>query len=204
MAFWGAPIDDPGHAKRSVVAALSMIKELEKLKVSFDERGWPPLSIGIGLSTGPMSVGDMGSDVRRAYTVMGDAVNLGSRLEGLTRIYGTWILLPEATVNECDGIVFREIDRVKVKGKDEPITIFEPLGLEGEVASALLEEVSDWQLVLQAYRSREFLEALAKLKLLRSQWGDKPMYDWLETTCQDCIDNPPAKDWVAVTKFDTK
>jgi len=204
MAFWGAPIDDPLHAKRSVVAALSMIKELEKLKVSFVERDWPPLSIGIGLSTGPMSVGDMGSDVRRAYTVMGDAVNLGSRLEGLTRVYGTWILLPEATVNECDGVVFREIDRVKVKGKDEPITIFEPLGLEGEVASALLEEVSDWQLALQAYRSREFLEALAKLKLLRSQWGDKPMYDWLETTCQDCIENPPAKDWVAITKFDTK
>ena len=204
MAFWGAPIDDHGHAKRSVVAALSMIKELEKLKVSFVERDWPPLSIGIGLSTGPMSVGDMGSDVRRAYTVMGDAVNLGARLEGLTRIYGTWILLPEATVNECDGVVFREIDRVKVKGKDEPITIFEPLGLEGEVASALLEEVSGWQLALQAYRSREFLEALAKLKLLRSQWGDKPMYDWLETACQDCIDNPPAKDWVAVTKFDTK
>ena len=204
MAFWGAPIDDPLHAKRSVVAALSMIKELEKLKVSFVERDWPPLSIGIGLSTGPMSVGDMGSDVRRAYTVMGDAVNLGSRLEGLTRVYGTWILLPEATVNECDGVVFREIDRVKVKGKDEPITIFEPLGLEGEVASALLEEVSGWQLALQAYRSREFLEALAKLKLLRSQWGDKPMYDWLETTCQDCIENPPAKDWVAITKFDTK
>ena len=204
MAFWGAPIDDPLHAKRSVVAALSMIKELEKLKVSFDERGWPPLSIGIGLSTGPMSVGDMGSDVRRAYTVMGDAVNLGSRLEGLTRVYGTWILLPEATVNECDGVVFREIDRVKVKGKDEPITIFEPLGLEGEVASALLEEVSGWQVALQAYRSREFVEALAKLKLLRSQWGDKPMYDWLETTCQDCIDNPPAEDWVAITKFDTK
>ena len=204
MAFWGAPIDDPLHAKRSVVAALSMIKELENLKVSFVERGWPPLSIGIGLSTGPMSVGDMGSDVRRAYTVMGDAVNLGSRLEGLTRVYGTWILLPEATVNECDGVVFREIDRVKVKGKDEPITIFEPLGLEGEVASALLEEVSGWQLALQAYRSREFLEALAKLNLLRSQWGDKPMYDWLETACQDCIDNPPAKDWVAVTKFDTK
>jgi len=204
MAFWGAPIDDPLHAKRSVVAALSMIKELEKLKVSFVERDWPPLSIGIGLSTGPMSVGDMGSDVRRAYTVMGDAVNLGSRLEGLTRVYGTWILLPEATVNECDGVVFREIDRVKVKGKDEPITIFEPLGLEGEVASALLEEVSGWQLALQAYRSREFLEALAKLKLLRSQWGDKPMYDWLETTCQDCIESPPAKDWVAITKFDTK
>ena len=204
MAFWGAPIDDPLHAKRSVVAALSMIKELENLKVSFVERDWPPLSIGIGLSTGPMSVGDMGSDVRRAYTVMGDAVNLGSRLEGLTRVYGTWILLPEATVNECDGVVFREIDRVKVKGKDEPITIFEPLGLEGEVASALLEEVSGWQLALQAYRSREFLEALAKLKLLRSQWGDKPMYDWLETACQDCIDNPPAKDWVAITKFDTK
>ena len=204
MAFWGAPIDDHGHAKRSVVAALSMIKELENLKVSFVERGWPPLSIGIGLSTGPMSVGDMGSDVRRAYTVMGDAVNLGARLEGLTRIYGTWILLPETTVNECDGIVFREIDRVKVKGKDEPITIFEPLGLEGEVASALLKEVSDWQLALQAYRYREFVEALAKLKLLRSQWGDKPMYDWLETTCQDCIESPPAKDWVAITKFDTK
>jgi adenylate cyclase len=204
MAFWGAPIDEPQHAQKAVLTALSMINRLHNLSEEYAAKGWPAISIGVGLSTGPMSVGDMGSDVRRAYTVMGDAVNLGSRLEGLTRIYGTWILLPEATVNDCEGIAFREIDRVKVKGKDEPITIYEPLGLEAELSNDVREEVSGWQAALSAYRLAEFSSANTLLADLRQRWGNKPMYDWLESVCNSHIHNPPANDWVAVTKFDTK
>ena len=204
MAFWGAPIDDDKHAKHAVVAAIAMIDELQVLKASFAERGWPPLSIGVGLSTGPMSVGDMGSDVRRAYTVMGDAVNLGSRLEGLTRIYGTWMLLPEATVSECEGIVFREIDCVKVKGKDEPIRIYEPIGVEGEVASDAIEELESWNQALTSYRSRDFNACIAKLKDLTQRHGAKTIYEWLGEQCERLLAVPPPEDWKAITKFDTK
>lgn len=204
MAFWGAPIDDDKHAKHAVVAAIAMIDELQVLKASFAERGWPPLSIGVGLSTGPMSVGDMGSDVRRAYTVMGDAVNLGSRLEGLTRIYGTWMLLPEATVSECEGIVFREIDCVKVKGKDEPIRIYEPVGVEGEVASDAIEELESWNLALSSYRSRDFNGCIAKLKDLTQRHGTKTIYEWLGEQCERLLAEPPPEEWQAITKFDTK
>jgi adenylate cyclase len=204
MAFWGAPIDDDKHAKHAVVAAIAMIDELQVLKASFAERGWPPLSIGVGLSTGPMSVGDMGSDVRRAYTVMGDAVNLGSRLEGLTRIYGTWMLLPEATVSECEGIVFREIDCVKVKGKDEPIRIYEPVGVEGEVASDAIEELESWNLALSSYRSRDFNGCIGKLKDLTQRHGAKTIYEWLGEQCERLLAEPPPEEWQAITKFDTK
>jgi adenylate cyclase len=204
MAFWGAPIDDDKHAKRAVLAAIAMIDELQVLKASFAERGWPPLSIGVGLSTGPMSVGDMGSDVRRAYTVMGDAVNLGSRLEGLTRIYGTWMLLPEATVSECDGIIFREIDQVKVKGKDEPIRIYEPIGVEGEVATEAAEELESWSQALAAYRGKDFNGCIAKLNDLTHRHGAKTIYEWLGQQCQRLLVDPPPVDWQAITKFDTK
>ena len=204
MAFWGAPIDEPQHAQKAVHASLAMIKRLEKLNVEFAGRGWPTLSIGIGLSSGPMSVGDMGSDVRRAYTVMGDAVNLGARLEGLTRVYGTWILAPQATAEACPGILFREIDRVRVKGKDEPITIYEPLGAEGEVTAAVQWEVAQWERALSAYRSREFEQAKSILGELRRSGPSAAMYDWLESVCDRFIEEPPPPDWDAVTKFDTK
>jgi len=204
MAFWGAPIDDDKHAKHAVLTAIAMIDELHVLKASFAERGWPPLSIGVGLSTGPMSVGDMGSDVRRAYTVMGDAVNLGARLEGLTRIYGTWMLLPEATVSECDGIIFREIDCVKVKGKDEPIKIYEPIGVEGEVTSDAIEELESWNQALAGYRGKDFNGCIAKLNDLTQRHGTKTIYEWLGEQCQRLLADPPPHDWQAITKFDTK
>jgi adenylate cyclase len=204
MAFWGAPIDDDEHANRATLAAIAMIEELEVLKQSFAERGWPPLSIGIGLSTGPMSVGDMGSDVRRAYTVMGDAVNLGSRLEGLTRVYGTWILVPETTVKQCGRVLFREIDCVKVKGKDEPIRIFEPIGLHAEVRPEVSQEVEAWSQALLKYRAGDFEGCLRLLMELDKRYGSKTLYVWLEEQCQRLLAEPLPDDWQAITKFDTK
>lgn len=104
MAFWGAPLEDPKHAENAVLA-------------------------GIGIHTGEMNVGDMGSTYRRAYTVLGDAVNLGSRLESLTKQYGISILVSEDTMKQCPGVCFWEIDYVRVKGRQKPVRIYEPICL---------------------------------------------------------------------------
>ena len=144
MAFWGAPIEDADHPNHAVGAALAMQAKLEKLKETYRQRNWPNIAVGLGLSTGDMTVGDMGSNVRRAYTVMGDAVNLGSRLEGITRQSGVGIIVSEVTKSETTGISYRDIDRVRVKGKDVPITIYQPMGYENSLSSSEKEQIAQW------------------------------------------------------------
>lgn len=127
MAFWGAPIDRPDHADISARASLQMLIELDRLRVEFPKKGFPVIDIGIGLNTGPMSVGNMGSSERFCYTVMGDAVNLGSRLEGLTKEYGIKIMMSESTVMKLRSkeFIYRDLDDIRVKGKNEPVKVFE-------------------------------------------------------------------------------
>ncbi|MDP2805869.1 MAG: adenylate/guanylate cyclase domain-containing protein, partial [Gallionellaceae bacterium] len=120
MAFWGAPLPDTNHAHHSIVAGLEMLQALEALQPHFKERGWPPIHIGVGINTGMVSVGNMGSEVRVAYTVMGDAVNLASRLEGITKEYGVGIVVGEKTKEAAPDFVYRELVLVRVKGKDKP------------------------------------------------------------------------------------
>src|SRR5262249_9479648 len=124
MAIWGAPVPQADHAARACGAALGMVAALGPIVEDWKRRGLPPLAIGIGRSTGPMVVGNMGSARRLSYTVIGDNVNLGSRLEGLTKLYGSHIIASEATVKEAaDMIVVRELDLVRVKGKRLPVRI---------------------------------------------------------------------------------
>ena len=159
MAFWGAPVADGQHARQAVTAALAMQAELVRLNERFRARAGAAIEIGVGVNTGPMRVGDMGSKLRKAYTVMGDAVNLASRLEGLTKQYGVGILVGQATRDAAADVVFREVDRVRVKGKDEPVAIYEPLGLEAEVGKARAEELKLWAQALKAYRSQAWEQA---------------------------------------------
>lgn len=133
MAFWGAPLDAPDHARQAVLAALDMQAEMERLNERFAERGWPRLRLGIGLNTGHMSVGNMGSEFRMAYTVMGDAVNLASRLEGLTRRYGTGIIASQFTRAAVPEVRFMELGRANVRGREGPVTLYEPLGLPDQL-----------------------------------------------------------------------
>ena len=184
MAFWGAPVDDPEHARHAVLTALEMQAELVKLNPRLVARGWPELKIGVGVNTGPMTVGDMGSRVRKAYTVMGDAVNLASRLEGITKQYGVGIIVGERT-REMLGkeIVFRELDRVRVKGKDEPVAIYEPIGLEGQVGKERHDELKLWSQALRAYRAQDWDQAeLALLNL--SRLAPQPLYSILRRADQ--------------------
>jgi adenylate cyclase len=204
MAFWGAPVDDPDHARNAVLAALHMQKALRTLDEPFKARGWPPLQIGVGVNTGVMTVGDMGSPVRKAYTVMGDAVNLGSRLEGITKQYGVGIIVGERTKELVGDVLFREIDRVRVKGKDKPVVIYEPLGLDSELSAETKAERVLWESVLTAYRAQDWPAAERGLESLRRDKPESMLYDLYATRIEYLRATPPGDGWDGVTKFETK
>jgi adenylate cyclase len=204
MAFWGAPVEDAEHARSGVLAALEMQKRCAPLNARFAARGWPALRIGVGVNSGTVRVGDMGSRIRRAYTAMGDAVNVASRLEGRTKIYGVGILVGEATRARVKDVVFREIDRVKVKGKDEAITIYEPLGLESEALGAAREELRLWDEALRAYRAREWAKAEASLRELQRIDPGQELYRVYMEKVNLKRREPPPPDWDGVTVFDEK
>lgn len=204
MAFWGAPVPDAEHAERAVAAALAMQERMVVLGQEFEQRGWPVLTIGIGINSGVMTVGDMGSDVRKAYTVMGDAVNLGSRLEGLTKQYGVGILAGETTRAAVEGYVWREIDRVRVKGKAEPVAIYEPIGREGSVEKAFLDEIKLWQQTLRLYRAQDWDQAELQLMNLSRLSGGHRLYAMYADRVQKLRQAPPGEGWDGVTTFETK
>lgn len=204
MAFWGAPVDNERHALSGVRTALAMGEALAGINDICREKGWPPIEIGIGLNTGNMSVGDMGSTVRKAYTVMGDAVNLGSRLEGLTRNYGVLTIVSEATAVACPEVVFRELDRVTVKGKTEPVAIFEPIGFSDDISAAAYAEIELWNKILSDYRGQKFIEVIKVIDDSRASQSDLAVYNWIyEQACHYKI-HPPGPEWSGVTVFKTK
>jgi len=169
MAFWNAPLDDEQHAYNALLTALEMIKLTDKLTQHFTSKGWPEIRIGIGISTGEMNVGDMGSSYRKAYTVLGDSVNLGSRLEALTKYYEADILISENTYFSAikNGMLCREIDTVLVKGKLKEVTVYQPLGLESELSNEYREEIDIHQQALEEYSRENWVEARSLFKLLK-------------------------------------
>jgi adenylate cyclase len=204
MAFWGAPVDDAQHARHATLTALEMHKALEVLNVSLAAKGWPVLKIGVGVNTGPMTVGDMGSPVRKAYTVMGDAVNLGSRLESITKQYGVGSIVGEETHRLIDKeFVFRELDRVRVKGKLDPVGIYEPLGVTGEVDDITLARLARWQEALRLYRSQDWDAAERALQALNAD-AKHYLYELYLERNSHMRANPPGADWDGVTTFETK
>jgi adenylate cyclase len=204
MAFWGAPVPMNDHARQGVLAALEMQKTTAILREQFRARGWPELKIGIGLNTGDVRVGDMGSKVRKAYTVMGDAVNLASRLEGRTKGYGVGILVGQATARLVDDVVFKELDRVRVKGKSEPVTIYEPLAQPGELSEAQNLELAQWQLCLVAYREQRWADARDCLTKLQVMAPGAYLYELYAGRIQALVNTPPGADWDGVTNFEDK
>lgn len=204
MAFWGAPVDDPEHARQGVLAALGMQARLLEVNEMVRARNWPPIRIGIGVNSGMMSVGDMGSKVRRAYTVMGDAVNLGSRLEALTRVYGVGVIVGQGTRELVTDIVFRELDKVKVKGKDEPVAIFEAVGLQSAVGEALLGEINLWHGFLQQYRAQQWDQAEKTLADLVRMNPDHKLYEEFSGRLAQMREMPPGPGWDGVMAFKSK
>jgi adenylate cyclase len=204
MAFWNAPVEDPRHARNAVLAALAMQRECKPLGARFVARGWPALSIGIGVNTGTVRVGDMGSRLRRAYTAIGDAVNVASRLESRTRGYGVGILVADATRRLVEDVVFREIDRVRVKGKAEAVTIYEPIGLESEVGPQRRDEIALWHAALRGYRARDWDAAAAHLARLARLAPDCTLYTLAAGNVEEKRRAVLPADWDGVTVFDEK
>jgi adenylate cyclase len=198
MAFWGAPLRDPLQATHAVRAALEMVRRVETIQADFMARGWPAIRIGVGLNTGTMSVGNMGSEFRMAYTVLGDAVNLGSRLEGLTKQYGVDILISATTREAAGELVCREIDRVRVKGKHEPVAIYEPLGWPGEVAPESLAALRQHEHALSLYRSRNWDEAEKIFSGLLEEEPGRAIYSIYLGRMAGFRQAPPPNDWDGV------
>jgi adenylate cyclase len=203
MAFWGAPVSFPDHASRGVATSLLMQQSAKRLNEDFKARNWPELKIGIGLNTGMMHVGDMGSAIRKAYTVMGDAVNLGSRLEGITKVYGVGITVGEATRAAAPEFVYRELDLVRVKGKNEPVAIFEPLGLPDTVDDATREAVARWHEALACVRAQQWDQAQAIIDALQAA-RPHGLYTLYTERIAYYRANPPGGNWDGVTTFETK
>ena len=204
MAFWGAPLNDDEHVKHAVEAALAMQKRIRSLDTDFVKRGWPILNIGVGLNCGEMNVGDMGSKFRRAYTVLGDAVNLASRLEGLTKEYGVGILVSENIVKGAPGFVYREVDRVVVKGRQEGVAVFDPVGKVGEVTETALTEIDRFHKALEYYRKQRWDEASQMLSDLGAANPDSKLYRLYQKRIDYFRHNSPGPAWNGLWVFTTK
>jgi adenylate cyclase len=204
MAFWNAPVEDPFHPRSGILAAMEMLRQCDTLNERFAARGWPTLKIGIGVNSGSVRVGDMGSNIRKAYTAMGDAVNVASRLEGRTKHYGVGILVGEASRKLVQDVVFKEIDKIKVKGKDEALTIYEPIGMETHVEKKVLDELKLWHQALKQYRARQWDQVEVNLLNLQRMNPGCGLYALYANEVAAKRRNPPPEDWDGVTVFDEK
>jgi adenylate cyclase len=205
MAVWGAPLDQPDHVQRACNTALDMVEELRKLRKQWVAEGLPALNIGIGVNTGPMVVGNMGSDRRFNYTVMGDSVNTGSRLEGLNKIYGTNIIMSEVSSGRIgEEFLRRELDLVRVKGKDQPVKIYELLGRKGKTFPGPEILSGDFQTALGEYRKRNWDKARQAFQAILNGFPhDGPSRLYLDR-CEVLSENPPPEDWDGVYTMTTK
>lgn len=204
MAVWGAPLAQPDHAARACRAALMMVHRLTILNQQWQQRGWPVLEIGVGLNTGPMVVGNMGSVRNLSYTVIGDNVNLGSRIEGLNKMYGSRIIASEATILAAgDAVVARELDLVRVKGRRLPVRIFEIVAPAAE--SAVWAQANErFAAGIAAYRQRRWDEAMTVFRAvlaLRPDDGPAALYT---ERCRTMQASPPGAEWDGVTVMDVK
>jgi adenylate cyclase len=179
-----------------------MQEKIPALTKEFRNRGWPELVIGIGINSGTMNVGDMGSEFRKAYTVLGDAVNLASRLEGLTKEYGVQIIIGEDTRLAIPEMICRELDRVRVKGRVNAVTIYQPLGRA--LASELASELGKWDAALAKYRERKFAEADIAFAALAAAHPAQKLYTIYRARCAAFCIEAPAPDWDGETKFAVK
>ena len=204
MAFWGAPVYTPDHASLAVKTALEMADAIRALNVEHRSQGIPEIGIGIGLNTGNMCVGDMGSSIRRSYTVIGDSVNLGSRLEGLSKTYGIDIVVSESTRQLANNFAWQELDKVRVKGKDTAVTIYWPLAQLSKVDDNKQAELESWAQALKAYRAQDWNRFDVQSMHLQRLNANKYLYQLYAERVASMRLLPFDPDWDGATNFQTK
>lgn len=203
MSFWGAPISDEKHAYHAVLSALSMKYQLREINKFFQQKYGMEFKIGIGINTGAVIVGNIGSDKRLDYTVIGDNVNLASRLEGLTKNYDLELIIGERTYTLVkDDFLCRPIDLVQVKGKKEPTKIYEPLAFSNKASKEDHIKLQEYSAGLEFYKVGNFTEAKNKFAYLTEKFQDSPSKVMLER-CEYLLTHPP-EDWTGIFKFTSK
>lgn len=204
MAFWGAPLKDENHAQHALNAAIEMKAALKNINEKFVKKGWPVIKIGIGINTGNMVVGNMGSSFRMAYTVMGDAVNLGSRLEGLTKYYGVDIVVSEFVKSQTQQFVYRELDLVRVKGKDIPVTVFEPLDTKSALPAEVIDELKLYREALKLYRNQQWDLSEIQFINLQKMYPQQLLYALYIQRIGQFRQSPPSADWDGAFNVESK
>jgi len=204
MAFWGSPYPQRDHAYGACCCALEMIAALEELNRKWAEQERRPIAIGIGLNTGPVNVGNMGSDKRLAWTVMGDNVNLASRLEGMTKQYRARVIISESTYDQvAHQFVAREVDRIRVKGKKQPVVIYELLAPISE-RDAYAPLLAQYNAALDVYRGQNWQEATGKFGELLAVYPDDGPTQVLLQRCIEFTEEAPDTEWDGVYVMKSK
>jgi class 3 adenylate cyclase len=207
ISFFGAPLELSDHALRTCTSAILMKRlENELNKTILAEGKSPvPLLTRIGINTGDMIVGNMGTERKMNYTIMGNAVNLASRLEGINKQYGTWILASEETIKDCgEQLLSRRLDRIRVAGLSEPVRIYEPLALAEDAPAALPEQVERFHTALDLFEKYDWPAAETAFTSVLEQYPhDGPSQLYLER-CRQYRQTPPEPDWDRVFNFNEK
>jgi adenylate cyclase len=204
MAFWGSPYPQADHAFRACSCALQMVRSLSKLNAKWEGTGQLPMAIGIGVNTGQVNVGNMGSARRLSWTVMGDNVNLASRLEGITKQYHVQLIISEATYRQVSHqFVCRELDKIRVKGKNLPVNIYELMDVAAE-SSKYQQLIAQFEAAMVAYRAQNWREAVGKFgDVLINFPEDGPTQVFLDRAVE-FSKNAPEGEWDGVYEMKTK
>jgi len=205
IAFWGAPLDQPDHARLSCYASIDMQQRMIEQRAEFIAAGKPELYVRMGLNSGPMVVGNMGSQNRMDYTIMGDAVNLAARLEGANKFYKNYSMISENTYKLCsDDIDVRELDRILVVGRNEPVVVYDLMDKKNKVSGKTADMVVEYEKGLGLYKGRNYQDAIKAFNsALKIVPGDGPSISYIDR-CQQFIKAPPAADWNGVFKHTEK
>jgi len=199
MCFWNAPVAVNNHERFAIKAALEILESLHDLNIDFKEKFGIQLAIGIGLHSGRCRVGNMGSDDIFDYTIIGDNVNLASRLESLTKFYGVQLIVSETMLQNCpDNIFVQELDLVRVKGKDKPVRIYTIYQTFNDKIAKRQEEMDSYNKGLQLYREKLFVEGEQYFSALAAKYTNQKLYSMYQERCASFMKNPPDKNWDGV------
>lgn len=204
MAFWGAPLKDKYHAQHAITSALDMQKKVNHMRDMIKQRNWAEINIGIGINSGVMNVGDMGSRYRRNYTVLGDAVNLASRVESLTKFYGVNIIVTEFTQANQNKFIFRKLDKVRVKGKKHGLGIYEVICMQSEANQELIQELKMYHTALDLYFLQQWDEANLLMTQLHQQFPHTKIYQIYIDRINEFKNKTLPADWDGVYVHETK